>query len=120
MTYCISFSFFEFSEWMWYPLQCNFTQMKTFPYNLMGRPFFYACFYLTQAVSISFCTTLHLKLRFYWPLSYNSIFHCPLLQSPRTKSAILASAQSYILVESFKCEEKNSCYDLIPILVYNS
>ena len=56
---------------------------------------------------------LDLQLSFYRPLCYNRA-HCPLLQCLNTISAILAGAHSYFVVSSFKCEGKNSCYDLIP------
>ena len=48
------------------------------------------------------------------PLGYNSRGHCLLLQYLHTTSTILAGAQFYFVVSSFKCEGKNSCHDLIP------
>ena len=49
---------------------------------------------------------------FYCPLGYNSRAHCPILQCLRTISVILAGAHSYFVVQSFKCEGKDSCHDL--------
>ena len=60
-----------------------------------------------------FYTTLDLQLSFYRPMCYKIRPHCPLLQCPRTTSAILAGAHSYF-ISSFKYEEKNSCHGLIP------
>ena len=67
--------------------------------------------------SIPFCTTLDLQLSFYRSLCYKRTAHCPLLKCLHTTSAILAGPHSYLVVSSFKCEWKNSCYDLISTLV---
>ena len=67
---------------------------------------------VTQEVSMLLRTTLDLQLS---SLCYNSNAHYSLMQCLRTRSAIPAGANSYFVVSSFKCEEKNSCHDFIPI-----
>ena len=53
-----------------------------------------------------FYKTLDLQPNLFRPLCNNSIPHCPLLQCIHTTSTILAGAHSYVVVSSFKCEEK--------------
>ena len=69
---------------------------------------------VTQVVSIPICTTLDLQLSFYRPLCCINRAHRPILQCLLSTSAILAGADCYFMISSFKCEEKNSCHDFKP------
>ena len=61
-----------------------------------------------------FFTTFDLLLSFYRSLRYNTRDHCPLLQCLNSTNVVIAGANPYFVVLSFKCEGKNSCNDLIP------